>query len=403
MSVWKQLLISLIVLAAAAGAWVKFFPGSQAILASWGMEWAIAATAPEKTAAVKPGAGDGQQQAGNGGQSREGGGNRRNGGGPNVVTAQVTSATINDRLTAIGTGRASNSVVVTPYSSGRLTEIAVKPGDRVEKGSLIARMDADTEQIAVDRARVALEDARSKLERMQALKNTNTATTVQVRDAQVVAENAELALRDAELALERRSIISPIAGIVGIIQVEAGNAVVESTQITTVDDRSRIIIDFWVPERYAGVIDVGAPLTATPIARPKEMFDGTVSALDNRVDEQSRTLQVRAVIPNPDDTLRAGMSFQVAMKFPGDTYPSVNPLAVQWGTDGAFVWAIKDGKAKRTPVRIIQRNTDSVLVEGNLASEDLVVTEGIHTVREGADIQVASRGQGGAAPTAGGS
>ena len=54
------------------------------------------------------------------------------------------------------------------------------------------------------------------------------------------------------------------------------------------------------------------------------------------------------------------------MKFPGDTYPSVNPLAVQWGTDGAFVWAIKDGKAKRTLVRIIQRNTDTVLVEGDL-------------------------------------
>ena len=100
---------------------------------------------------------------------------------------------------------------------------------------------------------------------------------------------------------------------------------------------------------------------------------------------------MRAVIENKDDMLRAGMSFQVAMKFPGDTYPSVNPLSVQWGTDGAFVWAIKDGKAKRTPVRIIQRNTESVLVEADLTDEDLVVTEGIHTVREGADVQIASR------------
>ena len=64
--------------------------------------------------------------------------------------------------------------------------------------------------------------------------------------------------------------------------------------------------------------------------------------------------------------LRAGMSFQVAMRFAGDTYPSVDPLSVQWGADGAFVWAIKDGKAKRTPVRIIQRNTESVLVEADL-------------------------------------
>ena len=109
---------------------------------------------------------------------------------------------------------------------------------------------------------------------------------------------------------------------------------------------------------------------------------------------------MRAVIDNADDTLRAGMSFQVAMKFPGDTYPSVNPLAVQWGTDGAFVWAIKDGKAKRTLVRIIQRNTDTVLVEGDLTGDDLVVTEGIHTVREGADVQIASRDPAAAAPVA---
>jgi soluble P-type ATPase len=92
------------------------------------------------------------------------------------------------------------------------------------------------------------------------------------------------------------------------------------------------------------------------------------------------------------------MSFQVAMKFPGDTYPSVNPLAVQWGTDGAFVWAIKDGKAKRTLVRIIQRNTDTVLVEGDLTSDDLVVTEGIHTVREGAEVMIASRDTAAPAP-----
>ena len=73
-------------------------------------------------------------------------------------------------------------------------------------------------------------------------------------------------MRDAELALKRRSILSPIGGIVGIIQVEAGNAVTDATQIAMVDDRSKIIIDFWVPERFAGTVSVGAPLAATPIA-----------------------------------------------------------------------------------------------------------------------------------------
>jgi multidrug efflux pump subunit AcrA (membrane-fusion protein) len=78
------------------------------------------------------------------------------------------------------------------------------------------------------------------------------------------------------------------------------------------------------------------------------------------------------------------------VKFPGDAYPSVDPLAIQWGTDGAFVWVIRDGKAKRTPVRVVQRNTESVLVaaEGILPG-DTVVTEGVHAVRDGADVLVA--------------
>ena len=77
----------------------------------------------------------------------------------------------------------------------------------VEAGSVIARLDSDTEEIAVDRARIALEDAQSKLERINALKTSNTVTSVQVKDAEFVVENARLQLRDAELALERRSIV----------------------------------------------------------------------------------------------------------------------------------------------------------------------------------------------------
>ena len=91
------------------------------------------------------------------------------------------------------------------------------------------------------------------------------------------------------------------------------------------------------------------------------------------------------------------MSFQIAMKFPGDTYPAVSPLAVQWGSDGAFVWTVDKGKARRVPVRIIQRNTETVLVDAPIASGDLVVTEGVQAVRDGGDVMIA-RGGGAAQP-----
>lgn len=389
MAAWKQIILLLVILVVAAAAWVRFFPGAPEVLARWGIEWANAATpkatAPERTAG---------QDAERVPQIA-------------VVTAPVRSATINDRLSAIGTGRANASVAVNPYEAGRLTEVTVQPGARIEAGTVIARLDSEAEQIALDRAKVALADAQAKADRVTALRRSNAATGVQVADAEVVLENARLAVRDAELKLQRRSILSPISGIVGILPIEAGNYVTTQTTVATIDDRSSIIIDFWVPERFAGTISVGQKLSATPIAQPGQAFDGAVSAVDNRVDEQSRTLLVQARIENVGDRLRAGMSFQVAMGFPGDVYASVDPLAIQWGTDGAFVWAIHDGKARRTPVRIIQRNSETVLVDAAINVGDLVVTEGVHAVRDGAELLIAGAEPrapiGGAAPAGSGS
>ena len=165
MAAWKQLLLALVVLVAAAAAWVKFFPGAPEILASWGIDWAVAATPP-------------QQQQAESGQQR-----RNNGPQTAVVTAPVVEAVINDKLSAIGTGRANNSVTVKPYTSGRVTSIAVESGARVDVGTVIARLDSEVEEIALDRARIALADAEAKLERVESLRKANTATQVQVTDA----------------------------------------------------------------------------------------------------------------------------------------------------------------------------------------------------------------------------
>jgi RND family efflux transporter MFP subunit len=370
MSLWKQLLLSVVVLAAAAALWVFYYPGADAMLARWGL-----GPAPQ------------QVQQAQGQPPRQGGGRPGGAGQPTVVSEAVVTAVINDRLSAIGTGRALNSVIVTPFSAGRLTEILVPSGSRVAAGDVIARLDAEAEEIAADRARIALEDAQSRLERVRALRNTNTSTAVQVTEAELAVGNARLALREAELALDRRIVRAPIAGIVGILPITPGNYVSTTTEIATIDDRSTILVDFWVPERFASAISVGSPLSAMSIARGSETFEGRVSAIDNRIDPNSRTLRIQAGIDNPTDSLRAGMSFQVAMQFPGDSYPAVNPLAIQWSTEGAFVWAVRDGNAVRVPVRIVQRNTDSVLVDGDLPAGTQVVIEGVHELREGGGVR----------------
>ncbi|TJV04592.1 MAG: efflux RND transporter periplasmic adaptor subunit [Mesorhizobium sp.] len=377
MSRWKQIVLSLVILVAAAAAWARFYPGAPEVLARWGMDWAYGATPPAKEASA----------AG----SRQGG---RNGAQiVTIVASPAASATINDRLQAIGTGRANASVTVNPYSSGRLAELLVESGSHVDKGQIIATLDSETEIISQDRAKLALQDAQSKLDRVKSLRASNAATPVAVADAEVVLAGAKLALQDAELALQRRSILAPIAGTVGILPISAGNYVTNQSAIATLDDRSSILVDFQVPERFAAAIKVGAQLTAMPIANPSNAYTGTVSAIDNHIDEKSRTLLVKAKIANPADSLRAGMSFGITMKFPGETYPAVSPLAILWGSDGAYVWQIENGKARRVPVRIIQRNTETVLIDAKIDSGDMVVTEGTQSVSEGGEVRIAGQEQ----------
>ncbi len=368
MAAWKQILFAIAILVAAAVAGYMFVPGSAATLARLGL-------GSVENPATATGSIGGQEEQGARAVS--------------VVTAPVSTATINDRLSAIGTGRARATVSVTPYGSGRLTELLVQSGARVETGQVIARLDSATEEIAVDRARAARDDAVARVERIRQLRTSNAATQVQLTDAELALRNADLTLHDAEVALDRRSVTSPITGIVGILPIEAGNYVTSQTSIATIDDRSSILVDFHVPERFAAMIEIGAPVRATPLANPNREYAGTVTAIDNRIDEKSRTLWVQATIANPSDSLRAGMSFQIAMQFPGESYPAVSPLAVQWGSEGAFIWAVEDGKAKRVPVRIIQRNTESVLVDAPILAGSIVVTEGVQSVREGGGVRIA--------------
>jgi len=83
------------------------------------------------------------------------------------------------------------------------------------------------------------------------------------------------------------------------------------------------------------------------------------------------------------------MSFTVDMHFAGEPYGAVDPLAIQWDSNGAFIWRVNDEKAEKVAVRIVQRNPDMVLVEADLKEGDLVVTEGVQRVRAGGTVRIA--------------
>ena len=369
-------------------AYVFFVPGAPETLARIGIVLPMAPQAEVATGPA-PTAGAGGAQSAQGGQ-RQGAGAGSRGGGRAlvVVTSPVVMATINDKLTAIGEGAATRSVTVISPASGTLTELLVKPGDTVAAGAVIGRLDADAERIAAERSRLALTDAETALNRTNELAKANNATSVQVAAAQLAYDNARLELQNAELALQKRTITTPIAGTVGLFQVTAGNTVTTQTVVTTIEDTSEIRVSFWVPERYASAVAIGMPLTAAAVALPGESIAGEVSAIDNRIDPASRTLKVEAEIPNADGRLKPGMSFSVGLSFPGEQFPAVDPLAIQWSSAGSYLWKLVEDKVERVPVQIIQRNSDGVMVKAELSPGDQVVTQGVQQLSAGATVRL---------------
>lgn len=310
----------------------------------------------------------------------------RGGGEVPVMAIPVEMRAQQDILSVIGSGLGAQAADLSFGVTGRIVEIPVAPGDQVAAGSVIARLDPAGAQLSVDRARLVLEDAQRTVDRLDQLALTGTATSLQRQEAELALRTAELELQLAERTLADHQLVAPIAGFVGLIEPQPGDLVTTATVVTRIEDRSTLTLDFRVPERLAPLIQPGDTVTASAVSLPESQVQGRVTAVDNRVDETSRTLRVKASIANPDDRLRAGMAFRIDLGFTGAEYPAVDPLSIQWGSDGAYVWVVRETKTTRLPVAIVQRNADFVLVDGDFATDDLVVTEGVNLLRPGSAV-----------------
>ncbi|MCB6178592.1 efflux RND transporter periplasmic adaptor subunit [Rhodobacter sp. Har01] len=368
-----QILVIALVGAAAIPLSARFVPGTRPWLDRIGLLQPLASlgVVPAKAAAGP----DGQAKGG--------------GPGAMVVAGEVRHQVLRDVVAAIGSARGVQSVDLSFGVTGRLTALTVAPGQRVAAGDVIAELDAEAALLMVERARLVLEDAQKTLDRLDQLAQSGATTSLQRQDAELALRTADLALQSAERDLTDHRLTAPIAGYVGLIEPQTGDLVTPTTTITRIEDRSSLIVDFRVPERVAARVAPGDMVAAAPISTPGQAIEGRIVAVDNRVDETSRTLRVQATIGNADDSLRAGMAFRIELAFTGAEYPAVDPLAIQWGAEGAFVWIVRQGKAVRLPIRILQRNADAVLVEAALEAGDLVVTEGVQALRPGAEVSVA--------------
>ena len=316
--------------------------------------------------------------------------NRDAGRAAQVISMPVEFERVTKQIEAVGSAEAVQSVVIYPAVADKVTAIHFKPGQKVQRGDILLELDARRQRVAVDRARIQLADAERTLERLTTSRQQGAVPQIQLDDAATARDLIKVALTEAETELEDRTVRAPFAGVVGLTDVEIGDRITQQTQITTLDNRSQLLINFRAPETALSMLQQQPELTLQPWQGDAINLDAEISQVDSRIDNVNRTIRVRALLDNSDDLYRPGMSFRVKLEVSGEAYAVVPEAALLWGATGAYVWMEQDNKAKKVDVQIKQRLSGRLLVAADLAEGDMLITEGVQTLRAGQSVQAAN-------------
>jgi membrane fusion protein, multidrug efflux system len=317
-----------------------------------------------------------------------GGASSKAGGGPviPVVAAPVSLQSLALEIEALGTAKASESVDVTAKVSNLVTAIRFSEGQQVRKGEVLVELDGEQARADVAVANAALTESASQLKRSRELYETKVLSDQQIEQIEATHAANQARLASARSRLSDTVIRAPFNGRVGLRRVSVGSLVAPGTVITTLDDTSTIKLDFTVPERVVAAMRTGLELVATSIAYPGQTFTGRVASVDSRVDPSTRSVIVRAIVPNDQGLLKPGMFMNVRLSRGATDVLVVPEEALVPEQGDVFVYVVQDGKASKRKIQAGQRTIGNVQVADGLQAGELVVTEGTQKLRDGASV-----------------
>ncbi len=305
-----------------------------------------------------------------------------------VKTTTIALAEFKDEIEAIGTSRANEQVFITSKYSDLVEKIYFQDGQMVKKGDILISLNSDEEAAKVKELEANLEESVSQLNRFQDL-YTNKAMSKSLVDQQDAKTKAIAAqLLSAKIKLADFTIKAPFSGILGFREISLGTLINVGDVITSLDDLSTIKVDFSVPERHLTTVALGQRIEAMNTAYKSHVFVGKITSIDSRLDSTTRTLKVRAEIPNHDHKLRAGMLLNVQVVRNVEQILQVPESAIIPIEDKHFVFVVNEGKAVKKQLKIGRRYHGFVEVLDGVDAGTAVVIEGALKLRDGSAVNV---------------
>ena len=318
------------------------------------------------------------------------GGGGGTGGAPMRVDAiKLATTSLNETISSTGTLRAEEGVELQAETNGKVIAINFKEGGRVRQGDLLIKLNDAELRATLQRAAYRRELAEIKERRLAKLLETKSVNQqdYDIALTELSVQRSEVALVEAQLA--KLEIRAPFDGVVGLRFVSEGAFVNATTRVATLQRLDNLKIDFSVPEKYAGRIRLGAPITFT-VAGGELKARGEIYAFDPRIDVLTRTVLIRALCPNPELRLLPGAfaNVEVVLDQVNDAL-LVPAVAVVPGLSEKNVFVIDDGKAVRRTVETGIRTESMVQILSGLKAGDVVITSGLQQMRAGLPVRAA--------------
>lgn len=302
-------------------------------------------------------------------------------------------------VTALGSLRSDESVIVRAEQSGRITALNFKEGQPVRAGQMLVQLDDSVARAELEQARANQKLGKAKFDRAVELKERNFVSGQAKDEAENVMRVADATVSLAEAKLTKLTIKAPFSGTVGLRTASLGDYVKDGQDIVNLEKTDSIKVDFKVPELFQSKIKVGQALSVALDALPGQPFTGRVYAVNPQLDTAGRAVVLRAQMDNKSGALKPGMFARVRLNLAdtGETVVVPEQAVAMQGED-QIMFKVIDGRAMRTKVEVGQRRDGKVEIIEGVSGSDTIVVAGWQRLRDGAAVRSAGGGNGGGTP-----
>jgi len=317
----------------------------------------------------------------------------------NVTAQPAEAAEWGVEVSAIGVLEANRGVDVTTSVAGLIQQIKFESGQNVSQGQVLVQLDADVERANLASAQASLKLAKADLARGESLRSSDNISkaTLEQRQSQYEVASAEVAALAAQI--EKKVISAPFSGELGIRKVNVGQYLDAGNPIVNIQDLSKMLVNFSVSQKELSDLKVGQSVRMMTDAYPITTFEGTVTAIEPLVNQQTGMVEVQGTFDNAEGLLRPGMFAKLAVQLPARMNVVVVPqTAISYSLYGDFIYVAKEGKSEqgeaittveRRIVKTGERRNGKIIVEEDLKVGEIVVTSGQIKLDSGTRVAIA--------------